>query len=240
MPEELFEQPLRLPVGRNKLPLRERIIDPTFQDISETRDRPQDSLRAARQCLRKGCENRYQPRQWNQSFCQEPDCQAEVRRWQSAKRQQKWRADDGNRRRQASRDRERRDKQRQQAQATADVANSPVTPPAPSQAGAPSRNLPLPKDFCDRPGCYEATRTSHRNHAKYCSNTCRQAMCSVRDRNRKRRMRRLKIKRTRRKCVRNYGAFSGPRLSFSHSHGSDTHHAQANSSSRPRPPPTER
>lgn len=223
-----------------QLPLRERIIDPTYQDISDTQARPVDSPSATRQCLRKGCENRYQPRQWNQSFCQEPDCQAEVKRWQAAKRQQKWRADDDNRRRQASRDRARRDKQRQQTQATADVADSPGTPPAPSQAGAPSRNLPLPKDFCDRPGCYEATRPSHRNHAKYCSNACRQAVRGVRDRNRKWRGRRLKRKRKRRRRVGNYGRFPQPRLSFSHSHGSDKHHAQANSSFRPRPPPAER
>lgn len=109
-------------MGESNSPLRERIIDPTYQDISDPQDSPADSLRATRQCLRKGCENRYQPRQWNQSFCQEPDCQSEVKRWQAAKRQQKWRADDDNRRRQASRDRERRHKQRQQVHATADVA----------------------------------------------------------------------------------------------------------------------
>lgn len=231
-----MKQPLRLPVGRKQLPLRERIIDPTFHDISDKQDRPEDSPCATRQCLRKGCENRYQPRQWNQSFCQEPDCQAEVKRWQAAKRQQKWRADADNRRRQASRDRERREKQRQQAHATADVADSPETSPAPSQGGAPSRNLPLPKDFCDRPGCYDATRPSHRNQAKYCSNACRQAVLGARYRNRKWRARRLKSKRKRRKRGRNYGGFSNPRLSFS-PHGSDKHHAQANSSSRPRPPP---
>jgi hypothetical protein len=120
------------------------------------------------------------------------------------------------------------------------VADVPETPPAPSQLGAPSRNLPLPKDFCDRPGCYEATRSSHRNQAKYCSDACRQAVHGVRDRNRKWRTRRLKIKRKKRKRVGNYGGFPLPRLSFSHSHGSDNHHAQANSSSRPRPPPAER
>lgn len=188
--------------------------------------------------MRKGCENRYQPRQWNQSFCQEPECQAEVKRWQAAKRQQKWRADDDNRRRQASRDRQRREKQRQQAQSIKGGSAPPETPAVSNDSGAPSRNLPLPKDFCDRPGCYEATRPSLRNHAKYCSNACSQAMRGVQDRNRKKRLRRLKRKRTRRKRVRDYGGISHPRLSFSHSNGSDKYHAQANSSSGPRAPPT--
>lgn len=41
----------------------------------------------SRLCLRKGCGRRYQPRCWNQRYCQDPTCQREVRRWQAARRQ---------------------------------------------------------------------------------------------------------------------------------------------------------
>ena len=44
-------------------------------------------------CLRKGCGRKYQPRCWNQRYCQEPECQREVRRWQAARRQAKHRQD---------------------------------------------------------------------------------------------------------------------------------------------------
>jgi len=44
-------------------------------------------------CLRKGCRRRYQPRCWNQRYCQEPECQRQVRRWQAARRQAKRRQD---------------------------------------------------------------------------------------------------------------------------------------------------
>ena len=40
-----------------------------------------------RVCLRKGCGRKYQPRCWNQRYCQDPDCLREVRRWQAARRQ---------------------------------------------------------------------------------------------------------------------------------------------------------
>ncbi len=38
-------------------------------------------------CLRKGCARKYQPRRWNQRYCQEPECRRQVRRWQAARRQ---------------------------------------------------------------------------------------------------------------------------------------------------------
>jgi hypothetical protein len=44
-----------------------------------------------RLCLRKGCGRKYQPVRWNQRYCQEPECQREVRRWQAARRQAKHR-----------------------------------------------------------------------------------------------------------------------------------------------------
>jgi hypothetical protein len=43
----------------------------------------------ARICLRKGCGRKYQPRRWNQRYCQDPECLRQVRRWQAAQRQAK-------------------------------------------------------------------------------------------------------------------------------------------------------
>jgi hypothetical protein len=44
-------------------------------------------------CLRKGCGRKYQPRRWNQRYCQDAECQRQVRRWQAARRQAKRRLD---------------------------------------------------------------------------------------------------------------------------------------------------
>jgi hypothetical protein len=46
-----------------------------------------------RSCLRKGCRRRYQPRSWNQRYCQDPECQRQVRCWHAARRQAKRRQD---------------------------------------------------------------------------------------------------------------------------------------------------
>jgi len=168
-------------------------------------------------------------------------CRSEVRRWQAAKRQQRWRADADNRVRQADRERIRRQLQRQQAQssqlspAVGDISLV-VTSAAAAVAvsGVLSRNSKIPKDFCDRPGCYEPTRPSHRNRAKYCSNACQNAMQRVRDRQRKR----LARARSSPFGVLNYGRFHDPRLSFHHSKRSEKDDRQTDFSSRPRPPPT--
>ena len=47
-----------------------------------------------RVCLRKGCGRKYQPRRWNQHYCQDPECLRLVMRWQAARRQAKRRQDD--------------------------------------------------------------------------------------------------------------------------------------------------
>ena len=52
-------------------------------------------------CLRKGCGRKYQPRRWNQRYCQDPECLREVRRWQAARRQAKRRQDAASRARHA-------------------------------------------------------------------------------------------------------------------------------------------
>ncbi len=44
-----------------------------------------------RSCLRKGCGRQYQPRCWNQRYCQDPECLRQVRQWQAARRQAKHR-----------------------------------------------------------------------------------------------------------------------------------------------------
>jgi hypothetical protein len=46
-----------------------------------------------RTCLRKGCGREYQPRRWNQRYCQEPECLRQVHQWQAARRQAKYRQD---------------------------------------------------------------------------------------------------------------------------------------------------
>ena len=92
-------------------PQRERIIDPTLQDNSPDTLRLHDCGSNVRLCLRKGCENRYQPRQWNQHFCQAPECRTELNRWRAAKRQRQWRSSEENRLRQAQRERQRRERQ---------------------------------------------------------------------------------------------------------------------------------
>jgi hypothetical protein len=41
----------------------------------------------ARPCLNKRCGRKYQPRRWNQRYCQDPECLREVRSWLAARRQ---------------------------------------------------------------------------------------------------------------------------------------------------------
>ncbi len=128
-------------------------------------------------CLRKGCGRRFQARRYNQRYCREPECLAEVRRWQAAKRQQKCRLQPGARQRHAEAERQRRKRPRgcPAAEARKPVANS----------GAWSRSRRHPEIFCDRPGCYESPRDSPRAAAAYCGDDCRGAMHQARDRERK-------------------------------------------------------
>lgn len=141
-------------------------------------------------CLRLGCGHCYQPRRWNQRFCQEPACSLELRRWQAAKRQRRCREDPASRQRHAASQRRRRRQAREKAALAAasrpsgavDATAKPVVDQPP---GAWSRCKRYPKDFCDRPGCYEPTREALRVQAKYCSDACREAMRRVVDRERK-------------------------------------------------------
>ena len=240
MPAEPLERLRRLPVGKRNS-RREWIIDPVSQHSSTCSISESLSAPARVQCLRKGCGNRYKPSQRNQLFCNEPGCHAEVVRWQNAKRQQRWRQQPGNRERQAQLARIRREKKKLDPKfpslvvlnicSCTDFTNV-VASSEPSYSVS-SRCSKLPENSCDRPGCYEATRASQRNHAKYCGNDCRNAVDRAKDRQRKSIARSSKY----RFPVSNYGTREGPRLSFPHHTRSDIHDRKTNSGTRPRPPP---
>jgi len=127
-------------------------------------------------CLRKGCGRKYQPRRWNQRYCQEPECQREIRRWLAARRQARHRQAAAAKARHAQDQRARR----QRAKAASQPAQKPESPP-PRGHAADFFSGPL----CARPGCYEPPMTSPRNPARYCGPACRHAVRKVRDRERK-------------------------------------------------------
>jgi hypothetical protein len=77
-------------------------------------------------CLRKGCGRKYQPRRWNQRYCQDPHCQREVRRWQAAQRQARHRQDADVRARHAAAESARR----QRAKSTSQTLENPEVTPA--------------------------------------------------------------------------------------------------------------
>lgn len=151
-----------------------------------------------RDCLRKGCGRKFQPRQWNQRYCQEPECLREVRRWQAGKRQRQRRATPEGRQRHAEEERHRR--QRDSVQTGRPGDEGPAGPETASKTPAWSRSdKNLPEVFCDRPGCYEPPRESPRAAARYCGDACRAAMRQVRDRERKYLARKTKAGRLKRR-----------------------------------------
>lgn len=139
-------------------------------------------------CLRRGCENHYTPRRWNQRFCGQPECQRLVERWQAAKRQRRVRETEQGRERHRRRERERRLAKRQRCDQTPALDQPAIGEILPPKR-AWSRCKAHPKDFCDRPGCYDSVRPSRSRAARYCSNDCRRAVERVRDRCRKHLMR---------------------------------------------------
>ena len=144
---------------------------------------------APRRCLRKGCNKVFQPRRWNQRYCQEQQCMQQLRRWQAAKRQQRHRAKLENRQRHQQAERRRRRQQRAQRSArspgTVSSGGKPPPPTIRGATGAWSRRRKISADFCDRPGCYEPRRPCCNSQARYCSDDCRQAVQRVHDRERK-------------------------------------------------------
>ncbi len=134
-----------------------------------------------RDCLRKGCGGKYEPRQWRQRYCRVQECLREVRRWQAAKRQRRRRASVEVRQKHAEAERQRRQRHRAQRQESAGDHSSCNE----TQRRAWSRHKAIPAIFCDRPGCYDPPRPSSRAPARYCSDACRSALRRVRDRERK-------------------------------------------------------
>ena len=147
-------------------------------------------------CLRKGCGHTYLPRRWNQRYCQDPECQRQVRRWQAARRQARRRRNDATKTQHAQAQRARR----QRAKSAPQPPKNPEVTPARGHAA----KIFLPLFLCARPGCYEPPLTSVRNPAHFCGPACRQAVQRVRDRERKWRSR--KRFRTQQARLREYAA----------------------------------
>jgi hypothetical protein len=215
-------------------------------------------------CLRKGCGRSYQPRRWNQRYCQDAECLRLVRRWQAAKRQRRCRRAPEGRQKHAEAERQRRERCRAGHNASVVRDSSPrEAPPC-----AWSRSRKFPQIFCDRPGCYDPPRSSLRALARYCSDACRSALRRVQDRERKwlsrktsagRYKRRLEYERARRRrrtislsfarggrcqngssdrpAVVTYGMADPVSLSWSDSPEENCHDPETSADSRPRPPP---
>lgn len=147
--------------------------------VGHRHDKPNCRCRRPRTrvCLRKGCGRKYQPRRWNQHYCQDPECLRLVRRWQSAKRQSKRRQDDAAKAQHAEAERARRQR----------ATISPQAPNCPEDAAARGHAATIfsPTPMCHRPGCHEAVVKSGRNQSCYCCSACRQAVRRVVDRERK-------------------------------------------------------
>lgn len=132
-------------------------------------------------CLREGCGRIYQARRWNQRYCQDRQCLKLVRRWQAAKRQEERRRRPEARAAHAAAERQRRARRAQCRKATCREAPSDQD----QDPSTWSRSKKYSAPFCDRPGCYDAVRSSCRCQARYCSDACRGAVRRVRDRERK-------------------------------------------------------
>lgn len=136
-------------------------------------------------CLRKGCGCVYQPRRWNQRYCQQADCLREVRRWQATKRQRDYRRSQANRQQHAEAEARRRREKRAALSANGGVLRVQDTAEPNADRCAWSRSKTIPADFCNRPGCYEPLPEGTRAPARYCGGDCRQAVRRVVDRERK-------------------------------------------------------
>lgn len=158
---------------------------PVGQSQFTSRQQASASTRGLRPrvCLRKGCARVYQPRRWNQRYCQDPECLKEVRRWQNAQRQERRRHRPEVRQQHAVAERQRRARQRQ-ARAGPGLGEPPPAG-APLERRAWSRRRKMFSPFCHRPGCYEPLPQGGRVPAWYCGFACREPMQRVLDRERK-------------------------------------------------------
>jgi hypothetical protein len=137
-----------------------------------------------RTCLRKGCGRKFQPRQWNQRYCREPECLEEVKRWQATRRQRQRHLTSEGRQRHAEEERQRRKRNSAEADQPRQDESSGLDATADAPPWSRS-NKNLPELLCDRPGCYEPPGDSVHAPAHYCGDACREAMRRVRDRERK-------------------------------------------------------
>ena len=118
---------------------------------------------------------------WNQLYCQDPECLDLLQRWQAAKRQSRARRLAEKRKQNAEAERMRRCRRREAGRMA--VTKDPPQPS--SRRRAWSRSAPIPKDFCDRPGCYEPLCRCRRGPVQYCGADCGRAERRVQDRERK-------------------------------------------------------
>ena len=147
--------------------------------VGRRHDKPNCRCRRPRTrvCLRKGCGRKYQPRCWNQRYCQDPECLRLLRRWQAAQRQADRRQDEAVKAQHAEAERARRQR----------VPSSPQPLKVPEDATARGHAAKIisPTPMCHRPGCHEPPLKSGRSQACYCCSACRQAVRRVLDRERK-------------------------------------------------------
>jgi hypothetical protein len=124
------------------------------------------------------------------------------------------------------------------AQSAIQSTNSDSTALTADDHGAWSRTTDIPKDFCDRPGCYDPKVPSHRNTAKYCGNDCRNAVQRVEQRDRQYRTARYQWPKSPRQSPVNYSGSSPGRIPFPQPKRSNQHGPKASSQPQPRSPPT--
>ena len=120
-----------------------------YPPVGHRHDKPNGRRRRPRPriCLRKGCGQKYQPRRWNQRYCQDPECLRLVRRWQAARRQAKRRQQEEAKAKHAQAERARR----QRSSSLPQTPKTTEVAPARGHAAKILSSTPL----CARPGCHE-------------------------------------------------------------------------------------
>lgn len=205
-----------------------------FQNSYSSSDAKRSHSIFERTCHRKGCQNRFLPHRPYQKFCSDPTCAVQLRRWQAAKRQRRHRASPENRQKHAQRERMRRLENAARIPQATDSALQTVPENLDS---AWSRPVILPKDFCDRPGCYEPKANSDRNTAKFCGNACRNAVHRVRERDRQYRTARYQWPKSPMQSPVNYSGSSDSQIPLLELKRSNHHDSKARSLSPARSPP---
>jgi hypothetical protein len=155
-------------MGHSENPTR----PPEKQDVrGRRRRRPR-----MRQCLLKGCPQRFRPRQASQRFCGDR-CRKAARGWARWKTQQRYRRTRSGREKRKVQNRRYRERVRSRK------------PPEPEAVGTSAR-VTTPElscgDCCDRPGCYARYLRARRSPLqRFCSPACRRAVERVEQRERR-------------------------------------------------------